>query len=238
MANFIGYKPEEVTSLMQLIANSYETVGSSMAEGWSTVSSTMQSNWHGTDEQDFEDKLAKRMNELYVSSTALVTGSLSAIKELADSWVEFQNMNRLQGGTESSVAAASYDFSVPTLKEYDMVNAVKLNVNSFSGESLGLVSNGGEAIKTSVETYRQDIEAKITGIYAGIDSSKAFLGTQNQKIDEFIVAVGEAIKVLSTDIDDMYVAIDTLTNTGYSTADSDAGSAMGTAASSVSSSVN
>lgn len=234
MADFIGYNPTEINSLMEEVAQTYNKLGEYMTEGWSQVSSTMQSNWKGVDEQDYEAKLAKRMNTLYNNTTGLITATLETISSLGESWRDFQNSNRLQGGDgDSQVANSTIEFTIPAVQTYDIASIVKLNENSFQGENLGLQSGGGSAIKGAVDSYTSAIESNVRAIYQGIDSNKAFLGSQGQKVNDFIVAVGDAVKELATDVEDMYQALDTLTDSGYSTADSDASSSIDSAKSQV-----
>ncbi len=226
MADFIGYNPQEINSLMETVSSSYTTLGENMSEGWSAVSSTMQNNWKGTDEQDYEAKLADRMCKLYDNCTELVNATLTTIKGLADSWVEFQNTNRLQGGDSAvSVANAEITFEIPTIQPFDMRSTVKLKENTFSGENLGLVNGGGATINSTVTAYTEGIKARVKALYEQIDSSKAFLGTQSSSINEFLGAVGTAVQALATDVADMQEALATLTDTGYSSADQESASA-------------
>lgn len=230
MADFIGYNPTEIETLMETVAGTYNKLGEYMSEGWSQVSTTMQANWKGVDEQDYESKLAKRMNTLYNNTTGLIQATLETIQSLGESWRDYQNQNRLQGGDgDSQVANSTLEFNMPSLQTYDMASVVKLNENSFQGENLGLQSGGGSTIKSAVDSYTSAIQSNVGSIYTSIDSNKAFLGSQGQKVNDFIVAVGDAIKELATDIEDMYNAIDTLTDSGYSTADSDAASSIDSA---------
>lgn len=232
MNGFIGFNPEKINELMQLIADSYQSIGEKMASGWNNVSSTMQSNWKGLDEQDYEDKLAKRMNSLYGSSTSLVNAMIQQIKNLADSWKDFQARNILQGGDNATMSArpVAYEFSIPALKVYDMWTIVKLNENSFAGENLGLVSGGGNVIKLTVDNYVNQIKNDISSMYAQFDSSSAFLGSQSQEVNNYLQAVSRVIQAVATDISDMYTAIDKLTTTGYADADATVTSEMHQAA--------
>lgn len=231
MAEFIGYKPEEVNELTKTIAKSYETLGENMSEGWSTVSNVMQQNWKGMDEQDYESKLAARMVKLYQNCTELVNAMMQQMINLAESWQDYQNRNRLTGGDGGGVGAASFSFEMPTLMQYDMASIVRLKENAFSGEVLGLVNGGGSAIESSVSSYINDIKAKVQNIYDNITANTAFYGNQTQKIEEYIKAVGTAVAAVSTDVNDMYEAIAKLTTTGYEQADSTVASTMGNAAS-------
>lgn len=220
MADFIGYNPQEINSLLDVVSKSYNTLGSNIAEGWSSVSNTMQQNWKGTDEQDFEAKLADRMCKLYDNCTELVKATMTTIEGLGRSWVEFQNTNRLQGGDSTvSVANSEITFEIPTIEPYDMRSTVKLAENTFAGENLGLVNGGGATINSSVTAYTEDIKSKVKNLYDQIDSSKAFLGDQSASINEFLAAVGSAVQALATDVADMQEALGTLTDTGYSSAD-------------------
>lgn len=230
MADFYGYNPNEINTLMEEVAKTYNKLGEYMSEGWPQVSSVMQTNWKGVDEQDYEAKLAKRMNTLYNNTTSLIQATLETISELGVSWRDFQNKNRMQGGDgDSQVANATFEFVMPALQNYDMASIVKLNENSFQGENLGLQSGGGATIKSSIDNYTEAIKSNVSAIYTSIDSNKAFLGSQGQKVNDFIIAVGDAVKDLSTDIEDIYQALDTLTDSGYTTADSEASASFDSA---------
>ncbi len=227
MADFVGYNPAEINALMEEVAKTYNKLGEYMSEGWPQVSTVMQTNWKGVDEQDYEAKLAKRMNTLYNNTTNLIQATLETISALGESWRDFQNNNRMQGGEgDSQVANSTLEFTIPAVQTYDMASTVKLNENSFQGENLGLQSGGGSTIKASIDGYTSAIKSNVTAIYTSIDSNKAFLGSQGQKVNDFIVAVGDAVKGLSTDIEDIYQALDTLTDSGYSSADTDASSSI------------
>ena len=78
-----------------------------------------------------------------------------------------------------------------------MKSVVKLNENTFAGEKLGIVTGGGALIETALTEYKTEIETGIKNIYSEYESCQAFFGNQTASIDQFIEAVGEAIKRLS-----------------------------------------
>ena len=234
MNGFIGYQPEKIQELMQDIANSYEKVGETISHGWPNIPKVMQNNWKGVDEQAYEKTIADRINTLYDKTTELVTNMIQTIVKLANAWQEFQNNNRI----DTSVATANYDFTAPAINLFDMKSVVKLNENTFAGEKLGIVTGGGALIETALTEYKTEIETGIKNIYSEYESCQAFFGNQTASIDQFIEAVGEAIKRLNTDIDDLMEYVDQHTDTGYSEADTTVSGEMGQAATNIGSGVS
>ena len=67
-----GYTPEEINTLMNSIADTYNRLGTTISDGWPAVPQTMQQYWVGEDEQSYEATFAKRICEMYTQSAQIV----------------------------------------------------------------------------------------------------------------------------------------------------------------------
>lgn len=219
----IGYNDEKAKELMNTIAKSYAELGDCMTDGWPTVSTTMNNNWIGMDERDYETKLAKRMCELYINAYTTVSELVKSIKGLADSWYTFQKNNKMSdsdGGSGSSAssgssAAVEDNPNVPsvTVEQKSVADIIKANTDAISASvDKGIKQGGGQAIKTCLKTYHDNVQEKVKALYNKIDSSNAFLGTQATKINEYIKTIGICVAKMTTEIKDIYDCVDKLTD--------------------------
>lgn len=220
----IGYNDEKAKELMNTIAKSYADLGDCMTDGWPAVSTTMNNNWIGMDERDYETKLAKRMCVLYNNAYMTVSELVKSIKGLADSWYTFQKNNKMsesEGGSDGASASSNPQTTIEdnpnvpnvTVEQKSVSNVIKASTETISlSTDKGIKSGGGQAIKTCLKTYHDNVQEKVKALYNKIDSSNAFLGTQSSKINEYIKVIGECVAKMTTEIKDIYDCVDKLTD--------------------------
>lgn len=228
MANFIGYRPEEVDTLMNQIATSFKSVGEKMATPWPSIVKTMQDNWHGVDEQNYEEILAKRVCDLYKATQEMVSQALDNIFKLGQSWVEFQNKN-VQGSTSGFISTAS--FTNPAIDAFAIETVVKRQDNSFNGQDLGVMVGGDAAITSAMDTYKEDVSKSVSSIFDAIKSEKAFLGDQSSAIDSYIQAVGKSVGAFATNINELEEKVHAVAQSQYADSSSTVSQNMNTATS-------
>lgn len=228
MANFIGYRPEEVDTLMNQIATSFKSVGEKMSAPWPNIVKTMQDNWHGVDEQNYEEILAKRVCDLYTATQEMVTKALDNIYGLGQSWVEFQNKN-VQGSTSGFTSTAS--FTKPTIEAFDLSTVVKRQDNPFSGVDLGVMVGGDKTIISAMDNYKNEVTKSVSSIFNAIQSNKAFLGDQSKAIDTYIQAVGNSIAAFATNITELEDKVSSVAQQQYSDSSNTVSQNMNSAAS-------
>ena len=130
----IGYNVNKAKELMENIARAYENMGIYTKEQWEGVYRTLQSNWVGEDEQDFETKLAARICTLYVNAYNLAQSSLDTIVGLVNAWYQFQKKNTLDGSASAGkgitgfgglfgIGSAANQFSIeaPAIQKNDQI---------------------------------------------------------------------------------------------------------------------
>ena len=129
----IGYNIAEINSLILKLNNSYEKLGETMANGWSDVSSTLETEWVGPDELSFEEELAKRICDLYYACKESLNGMVTNIHNIGESWKEFQKSNVLSGATAgTALVGAAEAIEHANLKDYDISSVVKRGEPTFT----------------------------------------------------------------------------------------------------------
>ena len=208
-----------------------------MAEGWPEVVNVMQTQWIGPDEQNFEDKLAKRFVELYQNCVEVIQSSFTNIVAFAQAWEDMQNNNRLEGG---DIFSKNWGIQADPINVYDIASIVKVNERTFSENmNMGLLDGQSSAttILTRINTYTDDIKSKIQALFGRVDTSSAFLdNTQAQAIQDYISQVGETLKALNTDVDDMTQNLAVLAGSSYENLVQEVANAANTAKNNMSSS--
>ena len=115
MAFAIGYNVKQANELMDNIAEAYKNLGIYTNEQWKGVVDALQANWVGEDEQDFEQKLAQRICNLYINASKLAEGCVNTIAGLSQAWYDFQSRNILDG--ESAIGKSKININIPKLKK-------------------------------------------------------------------------------------------------------------------------
>lgn len=218
----IGYNVEKINVLMQTIVEKYKSIGEKMAEGWPTLSSTMEKEWVGPDEVSYETELAKNIVHLYVSCSATIADMNLVIKTLADNWINFQKGNKLNR-TEADNISANIDMPVVTC--YEIENIVKAGNPVFNaGTNMGLTNGvtSGTTIKSTFDGYIDGVYDSVKALYSSLEDAvnSAFLGSElNVKVNEYLNKIGTALAQLTTCHKSIYEALDKLI-ANYSTHES------------------
>ena len=197
----IGYNVTKINELMKELAEAYNRCGNTISEGWPAVSQTMQQYWVGEDEQSYEDTFCKRMCEMYVSACNIVKDLTTNLKNLGTEWHNFQQKNLLEGASMPASFAANLEDV--TITPNDKIISMR-------------------AANVSDSTDRG---VKEQDIYAGIDGSAAFLGSkQSATINQYIEAIGGSLGSVVTAANDIYTALEKLTQTSYSQSETEVSS--------------
>lgn len=208
-----GYTPEQINTLNENLTNAYNNFGNVIADGWPAVQQTMQQYWVGEDEQSYEDAFCRRMCEMYVNAGNIVNQLVNNLKQLGYGWHEFQNKNTMSG--------ASLPTSYPVNIE-DFTVSINEKIISFKEASVsnatarGIKSGALSAIQSAMESYLSDIKANVQNVYAEIDVSQAFIGAvQSTAITDYVKEIGESLGTVLTAANDIYQALQQLTQTSY-----------------------
>lgn len=218
----IGYNVNKAKELMENIAKAYENMGIYTKDQWEGVYRTLQTNWVGEDEQDFETKLAERICNLYVNAYNLAQSSIDTIDGLVTAWHQFQQKNTLSGeGSFSGFGSNKFGIDKPVIKKDDKIvepHLVQLDNNT----SRGLKDASSKTnIQTAIDTFVGQIKSQTATLFDEIQTNQAFFGEQTSTIKTYIAKVGDAIAEVTIAIKDMYSALDQLVGTSYASAQSD-----------------
>ena len=236
MAFAIGYNVKQANELMDNIAEAYKNLGIYTREQWNGVVDALQANWVGEDEQDFEQKLADRICNLYLNASNLAEGCVNTIAGLAQAWYDFQSRNTLDG--ESAIGKSKINIDIPKIKKDDQIVKAKIKTIS-NNEDRGLRDASSKAnIQEAVNTFVGQIKAKTDGLFQEIDANAAFFGDQTANIKSYVEKVGSAIAEVTIAVKDMHEALEKLANSSYTTASSDIKEQFTQASSNVESSLN
>lgn len=218
----IGYNVTRINELMKELADAYNRCGNTISEGWPAVSQTMQQYWVGEDEQSYEDTFCKRMCEMYVSACNIVKDLTTNLKNLGTEWHNFQQKNLLEGASmPASFAANIEDVTITPNEKIISMRAANVSDSTDRGVKEGALS----AIQSSMSEYLNNIKSSLQDIYAGIDGSAAFLGSQQSStINQYIEAIGQSLGSVVTAANDIYTALEKLTQTSYSQSESEVSS--------------
>lgn len=225
----IGYNVTKAKELMENIATAYENMGIYTKDQWEGVYRTLQTNWVGEDEQDFEAKLAQRICDLYVNAYNLAQSSIDTIKGLVTAWYQFQQKNTLSGDASSGnkgswfFGAGGNKFGIDdvTIKKNDKIVEPHL-VQLTNETNRGLKDAASKTnIQAAVDSFVGKIKAQTATLFDEIQTNQAFFGEQTGTIKSYITKVGDAIAEVTIAVKDMYTALDQLVGSSYSTAQSD-----------------
>lgn len=213
----IGYNISKIEELMRDIASSYENLGQKMADGWSTLSATMEREWVGPDEVSYETTLANDICNLYISCQQAVTTMVNNIKIVGDNWKNFQKNNLLEGASvDLSGAAFSSEIDVPTIKNYEIASVVKAGNPTFGKDvNLGLTNGAqsGTTIKTQFDSYIDGVYTNVKALYSNYETltKEAFKGESvSSNLNQYLQTVGEGLAKLTTCHKSIYDKLDEL----------------------------
>ena len=241
----IGYNVNKANELMENIARAYENMGIYTKDQWESVYKTLQTNWVGEDEQDFETKLAERICNLYVNAYNLAQSSIDTIDGLVTAWHQFQQKNTLSGeaaagnkGGLFGIGSNKFGTDKPSIKKEDKIvepHLVQLDNNTNRGLK---DASSKSTIQTAIDTFVGQIKAQTATLFDEIQTNQAFFGEQTSTIKTYLAKVGDAIAEVTIAIKDMYSALDQLVGTSYASAQSDIQSQFDQAGGNVEQSLN
>lgn len=206
----IGYNIGKINELLVNIANTYKAIGDELAGGWPNVSDTLGTNWVGPDEVSYEKELAQTLVELYAACKEAITGVVSNVKNVGDTWKTFQSKNVLEGLTANAV---NVEVEIPPLTDAD-VSSIKASERTFDASTnFGLASrDAGNTIMQVITSYSDGITKKVKSLYDEMDAKSAFMGEQQSaKIESWLSTMGEAIVRLTTCINKIKETLTQLT---------------------------
>lgn len=220
---YIGYNVKQANELMEKIAEAYKNLGIYTPQQWQGVSRTLQDNWVGEDEQDFEAKLADRICNLYNNAYNLVQSSLDTIEGLVNAWFEFQQKNTLSGDSSTGNPGGwlgwggnKFGVDKPTIKKNEKIIEPKL-IQLTNETDRGLQAADSKAkIQDSINTFVNDIKKQTATLFEEIQTNQAFFGDQTTTIKSYIDKVGDAVGEVTVAVKDMYTALDQLAGSSYS----------------------
>lgn len=218
----IGYNVKNIQTLVDTIEESKETIKGAMSNGWDSVITTMQANWVGTDEQSYEDQLAKRINGLYESCLTAIDGVITNIGEIGRTWTTFSAGNIIEGAqtfdTESNLRS-KVESLIQSAKEKlrsafsnkEVVQMRKVSIGDAT--SVGLKSaQAGDTIEKEIATYVSNVRSAIGDLYSSLEIKTAFLGEQQSSaISKYLTEIGKSIADLATCVKTMVQHLNTLT---------------------------
>lgn len=223
----IGYNVTKINELMKSLAEAYARCGNTIADGWPAVSQTMQQYWIGEDEQSYEDTFCKRMCQMYTSACNIVRDLNTNLKNLGTGWHEFQQKNLLEGASSPANFAANLE--EVTITQNDKIIEYK-QASVTDASDRGVKEGALSAIQAAMSEYLSNIKSSLQDLYAGIDGSAAFLGSQQSvKINEYIEQIGQSLGSVVTAANDIYTALEKLTQTSYTQSEEQVSSQIGSA---------
>lgn len=236
MAFAIGYNVKQANELMENIADAYKNLGIYTKDQWEGVTDTLQNNWVGEDQQDYEKRLAERICQLYINSYELVNGCVNTIAGLAQAWYDFQQKNTLSG--EQAEGKGKINIDIPKIKKDEEI--VKSKPKSISNnDDRGLKDASSKTtIQGAVDNFVNQVKQKTQGLFGEIEANNAFFGDQTSIIKTYIEKVGAAVGEVTVAVKDMYEALDKLASTSYTSAVESISNEFTTASSNVETSLN
>lgn len=212
----VGFNVKKAEELMEEIAKSYNDLGNYASTAWEGVVRTLHNEWVGEDEQDFEEKLAKRICDLYVNAYNLADSSIKTVKNLAEAWNKFQRENVLNESASLEFAAITIpDVAITPIAQ--IVARVTVPLELTTDRGLRNAGSGG-IIQDAITDFVTAIKKKTSELFESISSNKAFFGDQSGSIDTYIQKVGDAIAEVSIAVRDMYNGVAQLTASHYTDA--------------------
>lgn len=232
----IGYNIREAESVMKQIKDAYNELGLYTSGEWENLVGTIQANWVGEDEQDFENEFAKRLCKLYVNAYNVAQSAIGTIAGLVEAWYEFQAKNTLSGG--DAMGKSRYNLDVPTIKPNEQI--VKVRIKTLSeNTNRGLADASSKTkIESGVSEFVKAVQAKTKGLFEAIEVNNAFFGDQTSNIKTYIEAAGAAVGEVTIAVKDLNDALEKLVGQNYTSAISDIQTQFTTAQSNVQESLN
>ena len=213
MAERTGYNLSKIQEEMDKIKSNYDNLGKNITTEWGNVVRTMQANWVGEDEQNYEATLAKKINTLYEFAAELANHGIQTLFNLGQKWHDSQKSNLL----ENSVIISSAVFNLQLNKAVysgDIISPIQKEISAT--EDRGLVfESSKDTIKGKLEAFKKTIDSQVKGLIDLSTLDSAFFGSQVSSIKTFVERVNNAMGEVLSAFNDLYTALDTLAGSQY-----------------------
>lgn len=224
----VGYNVSKTNKLMEDIKKAYEDMKLYITDEWPTLLNVLHTEWVGEDEQDFEDKLAQKICNLYENAYNLAQNSITTVYGLANSWYEFQKNNTLEGAESSGRTGGLFGiggnrFGLDEVKISHNDKIVEKQLVQLTNDmDRGLAnSDSARKIQSAVTDFVNTTKKKTEDLFNEIQVNQAFFGEQTRNIKIYIDKTGAAVGEVTVALKDMYSALETLAGSSYTKASED-----------------
>lgn len=230
----IGYNIGQANEVMSNIQTKFKELEGKIYQNWPAVETTLQKEWSGEDEQDFETKFAETICSLYTKAGAIAQYAINIIENVTTEWYNFQKKNTLSGGESAGNAGGlfgiggnKFNLEVPKISPSEKIISAKL-VQLTNDSFRGLINGATSAtnIKTKVDEFVNQTKKDTNDLFNEIETSSAFYGSQTTALKSLIEKAGTAIGDVTIAVKDLYDALDKLAATNYSASDENVGTAI------------
>lgn len=206
--------------ILSELKRSYNMFGSKIKSEWNVVVRTLQQEWVGVDEQDYEKELAKKLGGLYADSHDMIEMAMKNIVAAVNYWLDCQSKNTISGNVSSASEAfstrLSYDVYALPAKTTELVS---YKARRFSErDNLGLANGTSSAnnITTTLSQFVANIKKSINDMIESVNQNNAFYGEgTDNAIKKYITNIGNSVGIISTSIKDLGNALDVLAKQTY-----------------------
>ena len=224
MREAIGYNGQKINELMEAISTAYTNLAAKVTSNYETLKPVLRAEWVGEDELDFEKNLVNRLNELYYNAGYLSQAAVNAIRNVADSWKEFQSRNVLDMGTGSNSAGMvniNVSFTDVTITPTEGLIQFQ-SVDYADNIDRGLTNGTGSysAIIGALETFKTKAETDAGAFTDEFDVNNAFFGGTETGINGFLEHVETSLGAVLTAVKDFVDGLNSLANSNWTTATS------------------
>jgi hypothetical protein len=212
-----AYNIKGAKDLINKIVENYDNYGAYIKREWIGVVDTLQANWVGEDEQNYEKIFAKKISDCYRVSHKIVQKLLNLIAITADSLRQMQNSNVFSGQSELTSDIEAVVAPELSLPEEDIV---EYRPRSFTEDmDLGLTTDkAADIIKEKIGSYVADLHGhQLSTTEAYYAEINMFMKNDElkQAYESLVVAHLEVANEIATAMKDMYNAIDDLVTKPY-----------------------
>lgn len=234
----IGYNPAKAVDLIEDLKTTFSQIEGVISNDWEPTMTSIQGEWVGADEQDFELKFAQKMNNLHRSAYVLVYNYAATVATTIYAWKEFQQNNVLTVDGNSNNANTTTVTPAEALEllgvemtapsdSYPADVVSRRDVSFGPDTTFGLVNGVGSYDKV-VEILTNYVDAVKTAVnnIVNIDQSLVLFGVQQGALNTYREGITEAIKIVITAIKDVKTALETQIKTNYESSDTEMSGAL------------
>lgn len=243
---YLGYNPKAAVDLMETIVKHYNDLGTRLSADWVSVKNSLRTEWVGGDEQSFEREFVKKLCGLYVQSYDLTSNCVKNIKIVLDNYIETQKNNLLDGAETNTL---TYDTALTALQNQavEIAAAVARNDNVITFSEITFADNAARGLRNAtskaniqgkISEFVEGIKNQVTGLTSSINVTSAFYGDAGTQIEKYVLTVNDAVKVVSTAVQDLNDALEKLAGTNYIELSDSISSNLSQASNNISSSVD